>query len=162
MNFLEGLRKSKMLPKFHVLVGFIFSLILYLVFPGLSLIGIGIFFFSSFLIDFDHYLLYVFEKKNFNLKKAYFWFKNKGKKFSKIPKKERKNYSFHLSYFHGLEWIILFLVLGYFFSNYFYFVAAGMLFHLFFDWVSSYKSIERVIKFSIFFDYFNNKKLKEL
>ncbi len=149
-----------MLPKFHILTGFIFSIIFYFVFPKIPLLGLVIFFFSSFLIDFDHYIYYAFKKKDFSLKNSYFWFKEKGKRFSKVQFKERKKYFLSFLCFHGLEGVLLFTVLGYFLNYYFYFVGAGMFFHLFFDWIYSIKDMGRLEKVSIIFDYLRNKKLK--
>jgi len=150
-----------MFPKFHVLLGLIFSIIVFLIFPFIGLLGLTIIFLSSFLIDFDHYLYYFFNKKSLNLKKSYLWFKEKGEKFSKLPKKEMKNYSLIVSYFHGLEWVILFFILGHFFQNFFYFVGIGMLFHLVLDWIYSYLTLGRFFKISVIFDYFHNKNLKK-
>ncbi len=151
-----------MLPKFHIVTGLIFSIILYLLFPSLNLGELIAVFLASFLIDFDHYIYYVIKKRNFSIKRAYNWFKEKGKKFSNIPGKERKKYILTLSFFHGLEWVILFFILGKLFYSIFYFVAIGMLFHLIFDWINSLTVLKRFFKFSIIFDYFYNRNLKEV
>ncbi|MDP2673070.1 MAG: hypothetical protein Q8O84_04625, partial [Nanoarchaeota archaeon] len=60
-----------MLPKYHVLFGFLFSLILFLIFPFIGLSGFLIIFISSVLIDIDHYLFYVFKNRIFSINKAY-------------------------------------------------------------------------------------------
>jgi len=151
-----------MLPKFHILIGLLFSIGCYTIFSFVSLIGAGLIFLSSVLIDFDHYIYYIFKKKSFSLKKAYNWFKKKGKQFSKIPKNKRKSYALNLSFFHGLEWVFIFSLFGKLFNNYFYFIAIGIFLHLVLDWINSFKKIGRIFKVSIIFDYFNNKNLKKI
>ncbi|OIO39801.1 hypothetical protein AUJ61_03400 [Candidatus Pacearchaeota archaeon CG1_02_30_18] len=151
-----------MLPKFHILIGLLFSIGCYTIFSFVSLIGAGLIFLSSVLIDFDHYIYYIFKKKSFSLKKAYNWFKKKGKQFSKIPKNKRKSYALNFSFFHGLEWVFIFSLFGKLFNNYFYFIAIGIFLHLVLDWIHSYHTMGRFFKISIIFDYFNNKNLKKI
>ena len=69
-----------MLPKVHIIVGGIISILLYLLFP-ITILEVSLIFLSSFLIDFDHYLLYVVNKKDFSLKKSFRWFIDNQKKF---------------------------------------------------------------------------------
>ena len=64
-----------MLPKTHILLGLIFSLLIYFSLE-LTIIQASLVFLSSFLIDFDHYLWYVFKKKDFSLKNAYYYLKD--------------------------------------------------------------------------------------
>jgi len=151
-----------MLPKFHILIGLLFSIGCYTIFSFVSLIGAGLIFLSSVLIDFDHYIYYIFKKKSFSLKKAYNWFKKKGKQFSKIPKNKRKSYALNFSFFHGLEWVFIFSLFGKLFNNYFYFIAIGIFLHLVLDLIHSYHTMGRFFKISIIFDYFNNKNLKKI
>ena len=72
-----------MLPKYHIIYGFILSLILFLIFPTLGLIGAGIIFLSSFLIDVDHYIYYVLKENKFSPRKAIHHFLEKRKRLSK-------------------------------------------------------------------------------
>ncbi len=58
-----------MLPKHHVVLGFVISLTVFIIFPSIGLISFLIIWASSVLIDFDHYLYYVFKKKDFSLKR---------------------------------------------------------------------------------------------
>ncbi len=150
-----------MLPKKHILYGFIFSLILFLIFP-INLLEAGLIFFSSFLIDFDHYLYFVFTKKSFNLKEAYFGFKKKGLFLKKLSKPERKKYVPGFYIFHGLETLIVLGVLGYFISSYFYLVLFGAAFHLILDYIYCIKGFHYPLKISIIFDFFQFKNLKKL
>ena len=58
-----------MFPTVHLLASIIPLLFMFPVYKYLSFV----FLIGSYLIDFDHYLWYVYFKKNINLKKAYFW-----------------------------------------------------------------------------------------
>ena len=103
-----------MLPKWHVLFGAIFSVIIFSVFH-ITIFKTTLIFLSSFLIDFDHYLWYVFNKKSLNLKKAYNWFISHSKKFLLLDSEKRKEYKMPNFIFHGLEfWIIIFVLSLYF------------------------------------------------
>ena len=55
-----------MLPKWHLFLGFFFALTLFLVFPEIEIAGFLIIFFSTFLMDIDHYIYYVFKKRDFS------------------------------------------------------------------------------------------------
>ncbi len=149
-----------MKPKYHVLIGFLFSLTIYLIFPSIGIIGGGIIFFSSFLIDFDHYLYYFIEEKDLNLKKAYFWFLEKGKIIKKLPTKRLKNFYTGVEIFHGLEWVFIFYLFGFYLTNLFYFVALGMFLHLSLDWISQRKIGIYPRKFSLIYDLIMVKKKK--
>ena len=59
-----------MLPKWHILFGAIFSMLVYFIF-NINLFQVSLIFLASIFIDFDHYLFYVFRKKDFNLKRVY-------------------------------------------------------------------------------------------
>ena len=110
-----------MLPKSHILFGAIFSLILYLVFPNLSILNISLIFLSSVLIDFDHYVLGAMRNKTLNLKKIYFWYKSLGKKHKPI-----------MNIFHSIEFIVLTGILAFYF-NFFFFILIGIIFHSILD-----------------------------
>jgi hypothetical protein len=103
-----------MLPKTHILLGFLFAYITYW-FTSLSIFQASLIFLASVLIDFDHYLWYVFKKKNLNLKKAY--------NFLKIKRKSKR-----LMIFHTIEFHIFVGLLGFIWAGFFY-ILIGMLFH---------------------------------
>lgn len=94
-----------MLPKWHLLFGAIFSLILYLIFPQIGIFNISLIFLSSILIDFDHYLWTIKRKKYFNLKEVYLWNKN-------LP----KNHKPITHIFHTIEFIIFIAILSFYFN----------------------------------------------
>jgi hypothetical protein len=127
-----------MLPKYHVLSGFIFSLIIFLIFPEINLIGFTIIFLSSFLIDVDHYLFYVFTKKDLSLKKAHKFFLKEHKKFHKLSYKEKtkklKKRGPWPMVFHGVETLILLGILS-FFHQIFLYIIIGLIFHQVLDFI---------------------------
>jgi len=109
-----------MLPKWHILFGLLFSLILYFFF-SVSLLNSSVVLLSSVIIDVDHYLFYVKRKKNWSLRKSYEWNFGLRKKHKPI-----------LHIFHVVEFIILICASSYF-LNIFLFVFIGILFHSIFD-----------------------------
>ena len=148
-----------MLPLKHIIWGFIFSLLCFLLFPSIGLIGFSLILLSSVLIDVDHYLYYVYKKKDWNLKNAYNWFIKNANKFLSFPKKQRNNFYIGFYFLHGIE-ILLILLLLTIFSRYFFFIFIGFSFHLLFDIVYSTTSIDRIDKFSIVHDFLKFKKMK--
>ena len=142
-----------MLPRYHIILGFSFSLILYLIFPFVGLSGFLIIFFSSFLIDVDHYLYYVFKKKDLNLKKAYKYFFEKRKKCisSTKPLKEMPNPA---NYFlHGIEVLLVLFIFGIFVNKIFLFIFIGFSFHLFLDILEQIYYGFRIAKISLVYDF---------
>jgi acyl-coenzyme A synthetase/AMP-(fatty) acid ligase len=115
-----------MLPKWHVLINLVLSLIL-LIFinPVYTLI----FFLSSVLIDLDHYLYYIYEKKDFSLKKAYSWHKLTRERFHNLSKEEKKKHKYFVLIFHGFEILVIMLALSKVYPVLF-FVFLGFFVHL--------------------------------
>ncbi len=118
-----------MLPKTHLIINLFISLPLLFI---LKPIYVLIFFFSSFLIDVDHYLYYVFKKKDLSLKIAYKWFLAKKDKWLEMSPEERKKHKHSFMIFHGIEPLFFVLVLSFFYQPLF-FVFLGFLIHLFED-----------------------------
>ena len=111
-----------MFPKYHIIFSVIISIFLY--FLNLDLLFVLLFFFSSILIDVDHYFLYIIKKKSFNPIKAYKYFKNKLNGKNKKYQKPR----IQLFIFHTIEFFILLLILSFFF-NFLWPILFGCLFH---------------------------------
>ncbi len=152
-----------MYPKQHFLWGFVFSFILFILFPvKIGFIGALIIFLSSFLIDFDHYIYYIFNFTSFSIKKANKYFIDARKRLLKLPYEKRKEYYSGWCFFHGIEWLILFLFLGIFISNYFIFLLIGFSFHLILDWIEESRIHSRKDKLSAIYDFFKFKKLKKI
>lgn len=110
-----------MLPKWHILLGAVFSLLLWPVFG----LGSLIIFASSFLVDFDHFLFYIKRTKNYNLLKAYSFLK----KFAEKRKKEPPLFIFHVIEF----WILLFVAS--LFSKFVSLAFIGIALHMFLDFL---------------------------
>lgn len=146
-----------MLPKYHAFLGLIFSFILFLIFPQINSIAFLIIFFSSFLIDIDHYFSYVFRKKEFSIKKAYYFFLKKRKRT--LSKKLRNGIPNPRNYLlHGIEIIFLLLFLGMIFSKYFLFISIGFGFHLILDVLEEKYHKLKIAKISLIYDFINFKQ----
>ncbi|MEK6891396.1 MAG: hypothetical protein AABX03_04640 [Nanoarchaeota archaeon] len=87
------------------------------------------------MIDIDHYLFYVFHKKDLNPKHAFKWFYEKNKYYLSLSKEQRKKALTNPCLLHGIEALILVLIVAFFF-NIFFFILIGFLFHEFLDFVS--------------------------
>jgi hypothetical protein len=131
-----------MLPKTHIFFGLIFSSILFLIFPQIGILGFLIIWLSSFLIDVDHYLFYVYLKKDLSLKNAHKWFMKKHITFHSLSKEEKKQKLKNVylpCIFHGIEAIVILVLLYFFFPIYnhiFLYILIGFLFHQFLDFIS--------------------------
>lgn len=111
-----------MLPKWHLLFGFLFVYIIYW-FTSITIFQASLIFLSSVLIDFDHYIWYGFKKKDWNLKNSY-----------KYLKKHR-NIVKPLMLFHTIEFHILIALLIFLWHD-FLFILIGMIFHSATDLIS--------------------------
>jgi hypothetical protein len=148
-----------MLPKYHIFFGILFTLSLYAFFPQTSLLYLAIVFLSSILIDGDHYVYYVFKKKNFSLIKALQWYKEGSKKMTSLSRTQRKGFYTGLYFLHGIEWIILLAILGRFFFPILTYVSIGFLFHFALDIPHEFYFKGTVHKISLIYSiYMSNKK----
>ena len=148
-----------MLPKYHIILGFFFSLILFLIFPFIGLLGFLIIFVSSVLIDADIYLYYVFTKKNFNLINAMKYYSKKRKEVLLLPMEQRAKKQGNIRIFHGIEVLLILFLLGFFINKIFLFIFIGFSFHLFLDIVEQIYYGFRISKISLIFDFV--KKINE-
>jgi len=148
-----------MLPKYHIILGFFFSLILFFIFPFIGLLGFLIIFVSSVLIDADIYLYYVFTKKNFNLINAMKYYSKKRKEVLLLPMEQRAKKQGNIRIFHGIEVLLILFLLGFFINKIFLFIFIGFSFHLFLDIVEQIHYGFRISKISLIFDFV--KKINE-
>ena len=108
---------------------------LYFIF-NISPINSTLFFLASFLIDVDHYLYYIYRKKDFSLRKAFNWFIKMDAKYLSLSKKQREKYDFSFCIFHGVESVALLAILSLIPGlSFLVFIAAGFLLHLLLDTV---------------------------
>ncbi|PIN77163.1 hypothetical protein COV15_02885 [Candidatus Woesearchaeota archaeon CG10_big_fil_rev_8_21_14_0_10_34_12] len=120
-----------MLPKSHIVLGAIFSLVLFYFFH-FTFSQISLVFLASVLIDFDHFLFYFSRNKNLNLKKAYYW--HKAIIYDHKP---------IVQTFHTVEFLILILLLS-FIWKLFIFVFIGMIFHSAVDIIDIYSKVHKL------------------
>ncbi len=146
-------------PPQHLFLGMIFSLGLLFLFPQIGLIGFLIVLVSSVLIDIDHYLYYIYKKKDLSLKNAYRWFIKNEKKFLSLPRKQRNKFYGGFYFLHGIEIIIILFFLG-LFSKYFLFIFVGFSFHLLLDISYGIKYHDKIDKFSLVYDFIKFKRLR--
>ncbi len=152
-----------MKPLEHLIFGMVFALILFVIFPQISLIGFFLIVASTVLIDVDHYIYYAYTKKDWSLKNAYNWFIKNGKKYHKLSENQKKDIYFGICFLHGIEAIIILFAFSFYFT-FFLFIITGFIFHQFLDFIdltsrnlSRYKLIS--LTYSLF--YTKNKKLIE-
>jgi hypothetical protein len=109
-----------MYPKQHIILGAIFSVLIYFLF-NLTFFEAATIFLSSFLIDFDHYMWYVVRNKTLDIRRSYMFYVNLKKNCKPIA---------HL--FHTIEFHLLILFIGFYYPL-FFFVLIGMVFHSILD-----------------------------
>jgi hypothetical protein len=149
-----------MLPKIHIILGGFFSIIIYFVF-SISFFQASLIFLSSFLIDFDHYLYYIFIKKDFNLKRAHRWFVKKRYNWIALSKDKRSKFKLPIFIFHGIELLII-LILFYFLNKIFLEIIIGVLFHMSLDFIELYYfKMPLYSKMSQVYVHFKNKNKPE-
>ncbi|MBS3074606.1 hypothetical protein J4447_04115 [Candidatus Pacearchaeota archaeon] len=120
-----------MLPKYHLLYGAIFASVLLAVFPQITLVGAIVILASTFFIDGDHYLVYVFRKRDISLRNALNYYMEIRRKYGLTHKKGVK---MPLLYFHIGEAVILAAILSLRYEL-FLWILIGFLFHIFLDFI---------------------------
>jgi membrane-bound metal-dependent hydrolase YbcI (DUF457 family) len=151
-----------MLPKTHGIVGAIISILAYFIF-SITFVEALIIFLSSFLVDIDHYLYYVYKTKNWSLKQAYNWFLLERRRYERLNLKQKQEYTHSIFFLHGLEILISLLFLLIFVHKIFLFVLIGVLVHLLLDFISIvYKADYFYPKTSWIYTFIRNKKRASL
>jgi len=135
-----------MYPQNHILIGILFSL---MIFPIFGIIPAIVAFLSSFLIDFDHYTSYVFQnksKRDFSLKKAFDWH------VKRIWEKQKVK---PFTFFHFVEILFIIFFIGIKIEIFLY-VFLGFAIHIPFDIYYEIKLRKfRLEKYSLLFYLFN-------
>ncbi|PXY71330.1 hypothetical protein CXX78_00655 [Candidatus Parvarchaeota archaeon] len=119
-----------MLPRWHIFWGLILSIFIWFFHPEIKIIYLLLVFLSSFLIDFDHYLVAVKNTKSLSLQKAFNYFALLGK--NELNRKKKKRKKDPLMIFHTAEFHLLVLAVG-FLEEAFLFIFLGMFFHSLLD-----------------------------
>lgn len=142
-------------PKWHVLWGFTFAVLVYL-FSPIGLISSFIIFVSSVLIDLDKFIIFIFSKRSLD----FLTFYKEGIKGKENWKslKEKKKLKHELRFFHSIE---VLLILGglTFFQSWFLFIILGFISHLILDIIDyTLYNADPLNKLSIFYTLITNKK----
>jgi len=151
-----------MLPKWHILIGFVVSYLLVYYFNFSLVVGL-IIFSSSFIIDIDHYFYYAIYKKDWNPFNAIEWFYELVEKHKKLTITEKKMIKNHILIFHGIEFWMIIFILGIYLNKVFLFILTGIGIHMLADWaqlIYSHRPIS--LKFSQILVFIKNKNKKEL
>ena len=148
-----------MYPKYHIILGFIFTITLFFLFPQFNIFALSIIFLSSFLIDIDHYLGHAYLKKDLNPFNALKWHFNLSKKEMKMDRKTRNMHYTHLCIFHGIEILVILFFLSYI-NLIFLYIMIGFSFHMVLDIIYQPFYHDRIDKLSLIYDFFKYKKLK--
>jgi hypothetical protein len=120
-----------MLPRWHVLWGAVFTALLYFFVPGISYWYLGLVFFASVFIDFDHYAVSCMKSGGLSLGKSFEYHRKLDRKGAAERKRGvRKKGDFH--FFHTVEFHVLVGLLGVLWLPLFY-VFIGMVFHSLLD-----------------------------
>jgi hypothetical protein len=150
-----------MYPSQHIILGILFGTFLFLLWSNyFGIIGVIIVFASSVLIDVDHYIYYALKKKDWNLKHSYLWYRSLEEKTSLWSRNKLNSVHAGCFFLHGIELIFIFLVLGFFLTKLFYFIAIGLSFHLIMDRFTENIYHDRTDKISIIYDFIKFKKLR--
>ncbi len=122
-----------MLPKWHFLFGYVFSIVLIYFFKFSLFAGLVILL-SSVFIDLDHVLIYFLKTKNLNPWKFYSWSMIKRRAWFSLPLKERKKYGCPHFILHGLEFVLIIAFLS-LFHIIFFWILWGIILHLILDFI---------------------------
>jgi len=145
-----------MLPRYHILLGAIFTLIIWFFAPNINKVYIALIFLSTVLIDFDHYIDSLIKNKKISLFHAFHYHKKLKKiEYAEKARGLRRKGPFHI--LHTVESHILVAILGFFWVPFFY-IFMGMVFHSLVDLADSlYK--DRFYRREFFFFNWLREKL---
>lgn len=145
-----------MLPRWHILSGAIFTLVIWIFSPGISYLYLGLIFLSSFLIDFDHYLVFAYKTGKWKLGEAFHYYKLKTAQEKKdIQRGIKRRSDFQI--FHTIEFHVLVGLLGIFWIGFFY-IFIGMMFHSLLDVISLLNARGMHLREFFFFNWMATRK----
>lgn len=149
-----------MLPKYHIIIGALVSVLVYLTL-NIGFYGAILLFLGSFLIDVDHYLNYAIRFKDISLYNARKYFFSYRGEWLKLSRMERDKFKRPLFIFHGIESWILIYALSYF-NKAFLFILYGMMIHIILDYFELITVGEPLYpKMSQIYLYTKNKKRRD-
>jgi len=121
-----------MFPRWHILYGFIFSALVWIVFPEIVWYNIFLIFFASVFIDFDHYIIAVWRTGKFSLFSAFEYYRKLDEKALADLRKGIRLKKADFQVFHTIEIHALVLGVGLSFIPFIY-LFIGMFFHSLLD-----------------------------
>lgn len=120
-----------MLPRWHVILGLLFTIFLWIAAPETNLFYLLLVFLSSIFIDLDHYAHAVWNNKKLSLFHAFEYHKIRDKELRLLERKGLKpKTDFHL--FHTIEFHLLIALFSIIWAPAFY-LFVGMAFHSLLD-----------------------------
>ena len=120
-----------MLPRWHIFYGLLFTILLFVVAPGVSVWYLLLVFLASIFIDLDHYFAFVHKTGRISLLHSFEYHKKQGVWMRSQERSGLKPKSdFHL--FHTIEFHALIGLLGMIWIGLFY-LFIGMIFHSLLD-----------------------------
>lgn len=149
-----------MRPHEHLIIGIIASVILYLLYPSTGIIGILLIISTTVLVDVDHYIFYVFKKKDINLVRAYKWYINNIRKTHHLSREEKRKIFFGFHFLHGVEILAIIYLLYLKVSPIFLYVLIGYSLHYFADLIVEGIWCRTLDKISVIYSFFRGRKLK--
>jgi len=144
-----------LLPRWHIILGAAFALVIWIIIPATPIIYIALIFLSSFLIDFDHYVVASRKTKSLSLRRSLHYHNELGKKILKDKEKGIREKS-HFYVFHTVEFHILVAIIGIFYNPFFY-IFIGMVFHSILDLYWMLREDLLYIREFFFFNYTREK-----
>jgi len=145
-----------MFPRWHIILGAIFTADIWLAVPEIKLNYLVLVFLASFLVDLDHYICAVKNTKKLSLRNAF----NHYEELCLNQKKEiaagikRKFPEFH--FFHTIEFHVLLGLMSLLWAGFFY-IFIGMIFHFLIDILSLIKEGTFHSREFFFFNWFRKK-----
>ncbi len=147
-----------MLPKWHILYGFAFSVFLFLFFD-ISIFATFVIFLSTILIDLDPYFRFIIINKTIHPKHFWEWSMERKIRWFKNIKKHL--YKKPIFVFHGLEFIFLIAILS-FINKVFLWIFIGFIFHIVLDWIHLVYEGDNILhKMSQIYVWQTNKNKKD-
>jgi hypothetical protein len=122
-----------MQPRWHLIFGAIFTIIIWLSIPNISYIYLGLIFLASIFIDLDHYANAIIRTGKFGPIEMLRHYDKIGKVWDSNHKKGKKIPGYFQP-FHTTEAHLIVFLLGFVWAG-FYFIFIGMFFHSMLDFI---------------------------
>lgn len=135
-----------MKPKTHLILGTLFSIIFYLIYPQVSSINFILLWLSTWLlVDLDYPTIYALKNKDFNPRKFLDYYKKRLVIWKKLDRKEKRKFKYNIRFFHSLEFLVILIVFSLYF-NFISYIILGFLFHMILDWIDTIHKKENILK----------------